>query len=91
MALQMIENIGFNPTITNMTQIEVAISTMTITELFRQTVPLQGLLGTKKMPAFVHMVLASKCPVLKFLLQLLEFRRIQLQRPMVVELQNAPP
>jgi hypothetical protein len=91
MALQMMENIGFNSTITNMTQIEVAISAMTLTKLFRQTVPLQGLLGTKKTPAFVHMVLASKCPVLQFLLQLMEFRRIQLQRPMVVELHKAPP
>jgi len=91
MALQMIENVGFNPTITNMTQVEVAISTMSLTELFRQTVPLQGLLGTNKPPAFMHVVLASECPVMQFHLQLMEFRRIQLQRPMVVELHNSPP
>ncbi len=60
MTMQMIKNVCLNPTTANMTKIKITISTVTLTELLRQAMPFQGLLGTKKMPAFMHVVLASK-------------------------------
>ena len=63
MTMQMIKNVCLNPTTPNMTKIKITISTMALTELPRQAMPFQGLLGTKKTPAFMHVVLASKCPV----------------------------
>ena len=55
-----------------MPQVETAILTAAITELSRQAMPLQGLLGIEELPALMDVVQARKCPILELLLQLLE-------------------
>jgi hypothetical protein len=80
MALDAIEDICLNPTTAHMAEVETAIPAMAFAQFAGHAMPLQGLVGTEKLPAFVHMVLARKRPFLELLLQLLELPGIQFRR-----------
>ena len=79
MSLGAIEDICLNPATAHMAKIETAILAMALAHVSGQAMPLQGLFGIEKLPAFVHVVLARKRPFLELLLQLLELPGIQVR------------
>lgn len=63
MAIDPIEDIGFNPTATHMPQVEQTIPAMALTHRLGQSMPLQSLLAGVKLRALVHVMRARELPL----------------------------
>jgi hypothetical protein len=77
MAMDMIDNVSFDPAAADMTQEKIAIFSMALGDLLGQCIPVHGLLARCKLPTLVHMVAFEEGPFLELLLEMLEFPRVK--------------